>query len=142
MATGFGKEQLHGGRFQNIMKQVDLPVVPRSYRTCQNKLRETRLGRWFRLHRTFTCAGGETGVDVCRGHGGSPLVCPSKEDPDKYVQVGIVAWGIGCGENGVPGVYASVPKLVEWVNRKMAEYFGAVRSKSVQTANYCEIPPV
>ncbi|XP_043201698.1 uncharacterized protein LOC122370294 [Amphibalanus amphitrite] len=120
VATGFGKDQFHGGRFQNIMKQVDLPIVP--HRTCQNRLRETRLGRWFRLHRTFTCAGGEAGVDTCRGDGGSPLACPSKEDPSKYVQVGIVAWGIGCGEDGVPGVYASVPKLVGWVNEKMAEH--------------------
>merc|ERR1712013_914605 len=45
---------------------------------------------------------------------GSPLVCPSKYDPDTYVQAGMVAWGIGCGEDGTPGVYASVSKALCW----------------------------
>lgn len=36
------------------------------------------------------------------------------------MQVGIVAWGIGCGENGVPGVYASIPKAVDWIQDKIA----------------------
>ena len=121
VATGFGKDRFHGGRFQNVMKQVDLPVVPHS--TCQSRLSSTRLGRWFRLHPSFTCAGGEAGVDTCVGDGGSALACPSKEDPSKYVQAGIVAWGIGCGEEGVPGVYTSVPKLVGWIHAEIAKYF-------------------
>ena len=138
VATGYGKDQFHGGRFQNIMKQVDLPVVP--HRECQNRLRTTRLGRWFRLHRTFTCAGGVEGVDVCRGDGGSPYVCPSKEDPTKYVQVGIVAWGIGCGEGGIPGVYGSVPKMVDWVHAKMTEHGFGQPSKAQRA--YKSAPPV
>ena len=77
---------------------------------------------------------------MCRGDGGSPFVCPSKEDPNKYVQVGIVAWGIGCGEEGVPGVYASVPRLVKWVNMKMAEYFGGAGQK--MGGSYGAVPPV
>merc|ERR1712107_625531 len=57
----------------------------------------TRLGRRFKLDSSFVCAGGE-GKDTCTGDGGSPLVCPSSYDPDTYEQVGIVAWGIGCGD--------------------------------------------
>ena len=63
--------------------------------TCQDALRTTRLGKWFQLHDTFTCAGGEPHVDTCKGDGGSPLVCriPSLyEEEEKFVQVGIVAW--------------------------------------------------
>ncbi|XP_043204273.1 phenoloxidase-activating factor 2-like [Amphibalanus amphitrite] len=123
VATGFGKDRFHGGSFQNVMKQVNLPVV--SHSSCQRMLSGTRLGRWFRLHPSFTCAGGEAGVDTCVGDGGSALACRSKENPDKYVQAGIVSWGIGCGEDGVPGVYTSVPKLVGWVNEEIAEYFSA-----------------
>lgn len=43
---------------------------------CQNALRGTRLGTRFQLHQSLTCAGGQAGVDACRGDGGSPLVCP------------------------------------------------------------------
>ncbi|XP_031777426.1 uncharacterized protein LOC107981604 [Nasonia vitripennis] len=31
--------------------------------------------------------------------GGSPLICPLKTDPKKYVQVAIVSWGIKCGSD-------------------------------------------
>merc|ERR1711972_529069 len=48
---------------------------------------------------SFICAGGVAGKDTCKGDGGSPLVCASKEDPFTFVQAGVVAWGIGCGEN-------------------------------------------
>merc|ERR1711915_184936 len=91
-----------------LVGEIDLPIV-NNYE-CQDKLRQTRLGQKYKLHDSFICAGGVNGKDACKGDGGSPLVCPSKYDPNTYVQAGIVAWGIGCGENGTPGVYADVSK--------------------------------
>jgi len=38
-----------------------------------------------------------------------------KNNPDRYVQVGIVAWGIGCGEP-IPGVYTSVAHIGCWID--------------------------
>jgi secreted trypsin-like serine protease len=38
---------------------------------------------------------------------------------ETYVQVGIVAWGIGCGEQ-IPGVYANVSQalcFIDWATR-------------------------
>merc|ERR1712098_148955 len=55
------------------------------------------MGR-FRLHPSFMCAGGVPGKGTCTGDGGGPLMCSSYEDPDTYEQAGIVAWGIGCGD--------------------------------------------
>merc|ERR1711936_1166765 len=63
-------------------------------------------GGKFKLDSSFVCAGGVNGKDTCKGDGGSPLVCPSYQDPDTYIQAGIVGWGVGCGEDGTPGVYA------------------------------------
>jgi len=62
--------------------------------------------------------------DTCKGDGGSPLVCPSKFDPNTYVQTGIVAWGIGCGENGTPGVYADVSKASCWIDSVVSCHYG------------------
>lgn len=54
-----------------------------------------------------------------QGDGGSPLVCPINGNPLRFAQAGIVAWGIGCGENQVPGVYANVAAARTWIDQKM-----------------------
>jgi len=114
----FGKE----GEYQVVLKEVALPVVPRDQ--CQTWLRDTRLGRRFKLDQSFLCAGGEAGKDACRGDGGGPLVCPQKDDPAHYVQAGIVAWGIGCGEENIPGVYSDLGEQVCWIDWAMACQLG------------------
>lgn len=109
----FGKE----GKYQVILKKVELPIVPR--RDCELALRGTRLGPYFNLHHSFVCAGGEAGRDTCKGDGGSPLVCPIHNTKNRFVQVGIVAWGINCGERGVPGVYANVASVRDWIDEQL-----------------------
>ncbi|XP_014610475.1 PREDICTED: proclotting enzyme isoform X1 [Polistes canadensis] len=117
-ASGWGKDVFgKEGHYQVILKKVELPIVPHD--TCQNILRNSRLGKYFVLDRTFICAGGEKGKDTCKGDGGSPLVCPLKQNPNYYVQTGIVAWGIGCGEDGTPGVYANVAELKHWIDEQI-----------------------
>ncbi|XP_076033539.1 inactive CLIP domain-containing serine protease A8-like [Oratosquilla oratoria] len=116
-ASGWGKDAFNGN-FQHILKKVDLPIVAHSH--CQALLRRTRLGRFFRLHESFLCAGGEVGKDVCRGDGGGPLVCEEKDGT--YTLVGITAWGIGCGERDVPGVYAYVGHAHQFVTDVLSGY--------------------
>lgn len=57
----FGKD----GKYQQILKRVELPIVQRD--ECQKRLRETRLGHYFILDKSFVCAGGERGKDTCTG---------------------------------------------------------------------------
>ena len=124
-ATGWGKDQFGAaGEYQVVLKEVELPIVPQEQ--CEAALKKTRLGSTFRLHESFICAGGGggDGKDTCKGDGGSPLVCPSKIEPSRYVQAGIVAWGIGCGENQTPGVYASVAKAVCWIDNVVTKQLG------------------
>uniref|UniRef100_A0A336MFL1 Phenoloxidase-activating factor 2 n=1 Tax=Culicoides sonorensis TaxID=179676 RepID=A0A336MFL1_CULSO len=115
-ASGWGKDSFgKDGKYQVILKKIELPIV--SHQQCQESLKTTRLGSRFQLHSSFLCAGGETGKDTCKGDGGSPLVCPIP-GTDRIWQAGIVAWGIGCGETGIPGVYASLPVLRGWVDEQ------------------------
>jgi len=122
-ATGWGKDSFDHGVYSSILKEVHLQRV--DHDVCQAALQGTRLGQYFHLHETFTCAGGEPYVDTCKGDGGSPLVCAMTfydgyqqrvvPDQPQFVQVGIVSWGIGCGKGGLPGVYVDVEKLHGWI---------------------------
>ncbi|XP_026494120.2 phenoloxidase-activating factor 2-like isoform X1 [Vanessa tameamea] len=119
LASGWGKDKFgKEGRYQVILKRVELPVVER--RQCQTALRNTRLGHFFELHSSFMCAGGGPNRDTCKGDGGSPLVCPIEGEKNRYMQSGIVAWGIGCGDDGTPGVYVDVSNLRNWIDDKIA----------------------
>lgn len=54
-----------------------------------------------------------------QGDGGSPLMCPYKDDPDHLVQVGIVAWGINCGLADIPAAYVNVAGFVYWIKNEI-----------------------
>ncbi|XP_034255279.1 trypsin-like [Thrips palmi] len=59
---------------------------------------------------TMICAG-FGGKDSCKGDSGGPVV------DDQQVQVGIVSWGVGCGDVGYPGLYSNLanPILRQWI---------------------------
>jgi len=110
------------GTYQvSILKKVEVPIVSRD--KCVESLRSTRLGQKFILHESFICAGGEEGKDTCKGDGGGPLMCPSKDDSNYLVQVGIVAWGINCGLADIPAVYVNVAGFLDWINTEIETYY-------------------
>lgn len=117
-ASGWGSHSV-GGNEQTILKKVDLPIVPRD--TCLDLFRALRKSQSYDLHESYLCAGGLEGKDTCKGDGGSPLVCPTMIELDQYFQAGIVSWGRGCGTVQVPGIYANVAVLRDWIDMKMAE---------------------
>ncbi|KAJ2944309.1 hypothetical protein O0L34_g18298 [Tuta absoluta] len=109
--TGWGKDAFGDyGKYQNILKEVDVPVL--AHGQCQQQLKQTRLGYNYELNQGFLCAGGEEGKDACKGDGGGPLVC---ERGGTWQLVGVVSWGIGCGQPGVPGVYVKVAHYLDWI---------------------------
>ncbi|XP_006868904.1 PREDICTED: serine protease 44 [Chrysochloris asiatica] len=62
------------------------------------------------------CGYSDQGKDSCQGDSGGPLVC---EFNHTWMQVGIVSWGIGCGQKGVPGVYTEISFYKDWLIRQL-----------------------
>ncbi|XP_065084975.1 inactive CLIP domain-containing serine protease A28-like [Ochlerotatus camptorhynchus] len=95
-----------------IQRFVTMPIVPGA--DCEERLRtNSSLGRRFRMHDSFLCAGGIFGVDSCKGSGGSPLVCQRN---GAYMLAGIMSWGVSCGK-GDPAVFTNVVYHSSWVDR-------------------------
>lgn len=116
--AGWGKDAFgQRGAFQSVLKKVDLPVLNRH--TCEHALRSTKLGPHFRLHQSAICAGGEPGKDACEGDGGSGLYCVDGTSGIIKV-VGLVSWGLSCGQAGVPGVYTNTKHLSPWIESVVA----------------------
>ncbi|KAL4685971.1 hypothetical protein H8959_001568 [Pygathrix nigripes] len=64
------------------------------------------------------CAGAEDGsVDTCKGDSGGPLVC---DKDGLWYQVGIVSWGMDCGQPNRPGVYTNISVYFQWIRRVMS----------------------
>ncbi|XP_070156785.1 phenoloxidase-activating factor 2-like [Polyergus mexicanus] len=114
--SGWGKNAFGpNGMYPNILREVDVPVL--THEDCQTALRKTRLGENFVLDSNSMCAGGEAGKDACTGDGGSPMVCPTQNGA--FEVIGLVIWGIGCADAGIPGVYTNVYNYLPWIRQQM-----------------------
>lgn len=117
--AGWGKDAFgERGAFQSVLKKVDLPVI--DHAQCESALRfHTKLGRYFRLHQSALCAGGERGKDACEGDGGAGLYCT---DPNSGLTkvAGLVSWGVGCGQKGVAGIYTNLAQFYRWIESVVA----------------------
>ncbi|XP_052850950.1 phenoloxidase-activating factor 2-like isoform X2 [Drosophila gunungcola] len=119
--AGWGKRNFEDFNYSAVLKKVELPVVSRN--DCESKLQRAKLGSNYKLPASMICAGGEPNQDTCTGDGGSALFCSlGDENPDSYVQVGIVVWGLDCGQKDIPATYTNVAIFREWIENNMLPY--------------------
>ncbi|XP_024083627.1 atrial natriuretic peptide-converting enzyme isoform X2 [Cimex lectularius] len=113
---GWGKrEDTDLSEYEASVNEVKVPVLNR---TVCNKWLEPRD---LNVTQGMICAGYEAGgKDACQGDSGGPLLCPMPGNPDRWFVGGIVSWGIKCAHPRLPGVYAYVPRYVQWIRQQMA----------------------
>jgi len=106
--TGWGTTS-SGGDVSDVLRQVSLPVV------ASDVCRQT----YGDLTDNMLCAGGVAagGEDSCQGDSGGPFVVP--DGSGGWLLAGVVSFGQGCAEPGVPGVYARVSRYVDWIQDKI-----------------------
>jgi secreted trypsin-like serine protease len=101
--TGWGKTKK---RRESIIKQyAEVPYV--NIGQC-NQLLRSNLSTSLHI-----CAGGQAGIDSCRGDSGGPLM----QKDDSYMNlVGIVSYGAyKCGTLNSPGIYTKVDEFYNWI---------------------------
>ncbi len=133
-ATGWGKKgQNDPHKYSDHLKQLALPIRRRDDPKCQ--IKDWQING--NLTKEMFCAGYADGtLDACEGDSGGPLVrrwhsgdsandeqqTTSSEWREKWYQVGIVSWGVGCASKGYYGYYTHLPRLVNWVERQIHKY--------------------
>nr|P98119.1 RecName: Full=Salivary plasminogen activator alpha 1; AltName: Full=DSPA alpha-1; Flags: Precursor [Desmodus rotundus]AAA31591.1 plasminogen activator alpha 1 [Desmodus rotundus]AAA31592.1 plasminogen activator alpha 1 [Desmodus rotundus] len=114
--SGYGKHKSSSPFYSEQLKEGHVRLYPSS--RCAPK---------FLFNKTVTnnmlCAGdtrsGEIYPnvhDACQGDSGGPLVCMND---NHMTLLGIISWGVGCGEKDVPGVYTKVTNYLGWIRDNM-----------------------
>ena len=64
------------------------------------------------MSETMLCAGGQLERDACQGDSGGPLFLDNT-----HLLLGTTSWGIGCGRDGLPGVYSFLPAAENFIRQ-------------------------
>ena len=112
-AIGRGNMTSIGTVYGNDLHEVTLPFIDNA--TCSAV--EAYKGAISSKHE---CAGEALGgKDSCQGDSGGPLVAIVN---GKSTLVGVTNFGLGCGQKGLPGVYASLRGHASWIDSNIARY--------------------
>lgn len=107
VAAGWGATKEGTRAQERYLRKVSVPFVPDSH--CAKLYK--RHGYRF-VAPEMLCAGDtDSGrKDSCQGDSGGPLL---RRHDNRWIQVGIVSWGIGCGREDAPGVYTQVSHFAD-----------------------------
>lgn len=125
--------------YSDILKEILVPLWNKT--ACEDSLKR-EFGSGYKITDSIICAGSQ-GQDACdvsilicfnffcyfslffmlfsvdiffkmtfQGDGGGPLVCQKE---GQWFQLGVISFGIGCGQKNAPGVYTLVPYYEKWI---------------------------
>ncbi|KAL2711789.1 transmembrane protease serine 9-like [Vespula squamosa] len=107
--TGWGTVAVNGATSQ-FLRETNLNVL--SLNTCKN----TSIGKY--LTNSVICAYSDN-TDACQGDSGGPIFIERPNGKNEII--GIVSWGLGCANKGVPGVYVKVTDYLNWIKEHTAD---------------------
>jgi secreted trypsin-like serine protease len=114
VVIGWGATAEGGGTTPELMRVwVDI----QDNETCEANYQEVIPSA--QITDNMLCAGlPEGGRDSCQGDSGGFLGAPLGNN--KYVQLGIVSWGVGCARPKLFGVYTRVANYSDWIEEQTA----------------------
>ena len=97
---GWGQTRETALRQERRLHYATVPTIPDD--ECATAYRRAGV----ELVRDESICAGRHGVDTCQGDSGGPMV--RRDRAGRWVQVGIVSWGLGCARDGYFGVYTQI----------------------------------
>ncbi|XP_004483245.1 tissue-type plasminogen activator [Dasypus novemcinctus] len=114
--SGYGRHEASSPFYSERLKEGHVRLYPASRCTSQHLFNRT-------VTENMLCAGdtrsggAQTNLhDACQGDSGGPLVCMKD---NRMTLVGIISWGLGCGQKDIPGVYTKVANYLDWIQDNM-----------------------
>uniref|UniRef100_A0A8C6S1J1 trypsin n=1 Tax=Nannospalax galili TaxID=1026970 RepID=A0A8C6S1J1_NANGA len=105
LISGWGNTLSNGVNNPDLLQCLDAPLLSQS--ACEAAYPG-------QITKNMVCAGFlEGGKDSCQGDSGGPVVCKGQLQ-------GVVSWGYGCAQKGLPGVYTKVCNYVNWIQSTIA----------------------
>lgn len=105
VATGWGDTSF-GGDLSPVLQEVELDLI--SNAECRNFFKQTTVT----VTDNMMCAYTE-GRDACQGDSGGPLVRQLADG--RWVQLGVVSFGVECAKVGSPGIFTRAQRYVDWI---------------------------
>lgn len=109
---GWGATNLTTRETSDVLQETELDIV--SNKQCKRSYLFTR----YTILDSMMCASRNL-TDACIGDSGGPLLvkdAPGNNNATIDVQIGIVAWGIGCADLKYPGVYSRVSVAASFID--------------------------
>jgi secreted trypsin-like serine protease len=119
-----------GGSISDVLRKVEVPLIENA--TCKAQ------SGYSGVSENMICAGdlANGGIDSCQGDSGGPLYVRLE---DKWAEIGLTSWGIGCAGRQKPGVYTRVGNYIGWI---FTQTEGAAGTDPNPPAPPVEPPPV
>jgi len=118
------------GNPSSLLLQVNLQIIDQSQ--CKAAYANVENAE---ITNVMLCSGTPTGgKDSCQGDSGGPLVINADTSP---VQVGVVSFGIGCGEKDYPGINARVSELISFIDAALVDVTDNCQGVQCQNGGTC-----
>lgn len=105
---GWGSLAYEGHPQPKVLQEAILKVTPNS------KCKESYKKAGFTIADGSMICAAAPGRDACRGDSGGPLIIQATPN-SRWIQVGIVSFGIGCARAEYPGVFTRVSAFRFWI---------------------------
>ncbi len=104
--TGWGNTS-QGGSGSDVLQYIEVPIISSNNPGLGNNIN-------INSNTQFFAGAIDGGMDSCQGDSGGPVAVRNVEDTE-WLLIGITSWGLGCAQDGYPGVYTKVSNYINWI---------------------------